>query len=308
MSIIFGPINSRRFGISLGIDLSPNKKQCNFDCLYCELKSAKKIDRYEDITPLEEILTAIKESLYNHSNIDVITITANGEPTLYPYLRELILEINRIKGDIKTLILSNGSTINNMEVQESLMLFDIVKLSLDCATSKCLKKLDRVYKDIKIENIKKGMLDFRKKFKKIFIIEILIVKGINNKDREIEELNKFLLKLNPTRIDIGTIDRPPAYDIEALSYKELRDVSFKFNHSLPIYIVSRKETTENPSFYTQDEIINILKKRPLTEDDIKLLFNKESRKLVKNMLADNRLKMIRSFKQNFFIVNNFLFS
>jgi replication-associated recombination protein RarA len=67
-------------------------------------------------------------------------------------------------------------------------------------------------------------------------------------------------------------------------------------------------TTENPSFYTQDEIINILKKRPLTEDDIKLLFNKESRKLVKNMLADNRLKMIRSFKQNFFIVNNFLFS
>ena len=304
MNIIFGPINSRRFGKSLGIDLSPSKKQCNFDCLYCELEPAKTMGEYKDIISVEDIIKAVKNALITHQDIDVITITANGEPTLYPHLKELMEELNKIKGDIKSLILSNGSTISNKKVQEALMLFDTVKLSLDCATAKCLKRLDRAYDNINIKSIKNGMIEFKKEFKKPFIIEILIVKTINDKDSEIEELNKFLLKLNPTRVDIGTIDRPPAYSVEALSYEELRDISLKFNESLPIYIASRKKVTKSPSCYTKEEIIDTIKKRPLTEDDIDVLFDKNSKDIVKDMLKNNQLKVINSSGYGFFVINS----
>jgi wyosine [tRNA(Phe)-imidazoG37] synthetase (radical SAM superfamily) len=304
MNIIFGPVNSRRFGKSLGVDLSPSKKQCNFDCLYCELEPSKTINEYEDILSVDEIIKAISKALLIHTDISVITITANGEPTLYPYLYELMIEINKIKKDIKTLILSNGSTINSPKVQRALKLFDMVKLSLDCATQKCLKKLDRAYSDIKIEDIKEGMLDFRKKYKNSLIIEILFVKNINNKDKEIEELNKFLLELNPTRVDIGTIDRPPAYKVEALTYEELRDISLKFNPKLPIYIVSRKKVVSKPSFYSKEEIIDTIKKRPLTWDDIEVLFDEKSKKIIKEMIKNNQLKIISSSGYDFFVLNS----
>ena len=106
MNLIFGPIPSRRFGVSLGIDLSPNIKQCNFDCLYCELDFAKTISKQTQVVSVKDIITQLKIALQDHKNIDVITFTANGEPTLYPYLSQLIDEVDKIKGDIKTLILS----------------------------------------------------------------------------------------------------------------------------------------------------------------------------------------------------------
>jgi len=291
MNIIFGPINSRRFGKSLGIDLSPSKKQCNFDCLYCELEPAKTVDRYIDIISVDEIIDEVKKALETHKDIDVITITANGEPTLYPYLYDLMVEINRIKGDIKTLILSNGSTIYEPKVQEALMLFDSVKLSLDCATNRCLKRLDRAYSDISIENIKEGMLNFRKRYLNPLIIEILFVKNINNKADEIASLDNLLIELNPTRIDIGTIDRPPAYQVEPLSYEELRDISLQFSPELPIYIASRKKVMSKPSSYSKEEIIDTIKKRPLTQDDISVLFDEKSKTIIKELIDNAQLKL-----------------
>jgi wyosine [tRNA(Phe)-imidazoG37] synthetase (radical SAM superfamily) len=303
MNIIFGPVNSRRFGKSLGIDLSPSKKQCNFDCLYCELEPAKTINKYIDIISVDEIIDEVKKALDTYKDIDVITITANGEPTLYPYLYDLMVELNSIKGDIKSLILSNGSTIYEPKVQDALMLFDSVKLSLDCATNKCLKRLDRAYSDISIEDIKKGMLEFSKKYNNPLIIEILFVKNINDKLDEIDKLNEFLIKLNPTRVDIGTIDRPPAYKVESLSYEELREISLKFNPALPIYIASRKKVTTKPSSYNRDEIRDTIRKRPLTQDDIDVLFDGKSKELIKDMLNNEELKITNSSGYDFFVLN-----
>ncbi len=140
MKTIFGPINSRRFGKSLGVDLSPKSKQCNFDCLYCELKSSNVVDSYQESIEVDEVISEVRNALKRYKDIDFITITANGEPTLYPDLKELIQKLNSIKGDIKTLILSNGSTIYKRDTQEALKLLDVVKLSLDCATKRCFKK------------------------------------------------------------------------------------------------------------------------------------------------------------------------
>jgi len=301
MNILFGPVNSRRFGKSLGIDLSPSKKQCNFDCLYCELEPAKTMESYEDVVSVEEIMEVLNGSLAEHQDIDALTVTANGEPTLYPHLSELMNEINIIKGNIKTLILSNASMIHSDKTQKALMKFDTVKLSLDCATSRCLKRLDRADKSIDIESIKEGMLLFRSKFSKALIIEILMVKGINDSPEEIEKLNEYLLKLNPTRIDIGTIDRPPAYKVEALSYEDLRKISLLFDSTLPIYIASRKKVVEKPSSYTQKDILDTIKKRPLTQEDVDVLFDDPSKERLKILIEKQEIGTINSSGYDFFV-------
>ena len=289
MNIIFGPIHSRRFGKSLGIDLSPSKKQCNYDCVYCELAPAQTMSSYSDILPVDDILKAVEESLSTHTDIDVLTITANGEPTLYPHLLELIRGIDSIKGNTKTLILSNGSTILEPKVREALLLIDTVKLSLDCATQKCIKKIDRVDSSVSLDNIKQGMLKFSSLTKNPLIIEILIVEGINDKPREIEELNRFLLKLNPTRIDLGTIDRPPAYRVKSVSYDRLRELSMLFDSSLSLHITQRKVVEASPSPYNKDEIKATIKKRPLTKDDISILFDTQSQILLEELLSSGQI-------------------
>jgi wyosine [tRNA(Phe)-imidazoG37] synthetase (radical SAM superfamily) len=291
-NIIFGPVLSRRFGKSLGIDLSPSKKQCNFDCLYCELKPAKTVDSYSDILSVKDIITALKNALRKHQNIDVITLTANGEPTLYPYLNELIDEIDKIKGDIKTLILSNGATIEKKEVQKALVKLDIVKLSLDCVDAQCLKKLDRASKSIDIDTIKRGMLEFKDIYKGALIIEILFVKNINDDTQNISGLNEYLLKLQPSRIDISSIDRPPAYDVKGLQYEELLMLSKKFDRNLPIYIASRKNIPKSPQSYSDDEILTTLNNRPLTGDDMEVLFDDETIMRVEKLLRLAKIKKI----------------
>ena len=280
----FGPIISRRFGKSLGIDLSPNKKICNYDCLYCELEKAKTTDSYESAPDISDILSDIKYSLKIHPDIDVLTITANGEPTLYPYLYELIEEIDKIKNGAKTLILSNGSTISNDRVQKALQKLDIVKLSLDCATQKCIKKIDRIHKGIYIDDIKSGMLKFSKSYRGNLIIEILVVAGINDKEDEFKALNEFLTILKPTRIDIGTIDRPPAYNVKSVSYSRLYELSQILDSSLYVNVVARgKHIDTTPSFYSRDEILQTISRRPLTEDDVEILFNDKSKHILREL-------------------------
>jgi len=290
--VIFGPIHSRRFGKSLGVDLSPGKKQCNFDCLYCELDPAKTMDSYDDVVSVEEITTAIKSALKEHHDIDFITLTANGEPTLYPHLSKLIDEINTFKGTTKTLILTNAANIDDLKVQDALLKLDEVKLSLDCATQKCLQKLDRSHTGIDVENIKAGMLAFKKRYKGPLIIEILIVKTLNDSKKEIAKLNEYLLKLDPTRIDIGTIDRPPAFDVQPVTYQTLLDISHLFDASLPVYIASRKKADISASSYNNEEILETLSKRPLTAEDIEALFDKESQKRVENLLIKEKIKRV----------------
>jgi len=288
-SIIFGPVHSRRFGRSLGIDLSPNTKQCNYDCVYCELDPAKTMDGYSDVLPVSDIITAVQEALLHHGDIDVLTITANGEPTLYPHLLKLIQEINAIKGDTKTLILSNGSTISDPKIREALLLIDTVKLSLDCATQKCLKKIDRIHTGITIEDIQQGMLAFKAQTTHPLIIEILVVAGINDKESEIEALNSYLRKLQPDRIDLGTIDRPPAYRVEPISYERLRELSLCFDPTLSVHITQRKRVNSKPSSYDTESILATLHKRPLTPDDITILFDTQSQIQLQKLLSEGKI-------------------
>jgi len=301
-NIIFGPIPSRRFGKSLGIDLSPTIKQCNFDCVYCELKPAKPKTNYREILPVSEILQAVREGLSEYSDIDVLTVTANGEPTLYPYLQELVEGLDTLKGDTRLLILSNASTIDRPEVRRALLRFDTVKLSLDCATPRCFKRIDRPVASIDLEAIQKGMIDFRRDYRGALIVEILVVEGINDKAEEIEALNRYLLRLKPDRIDLGTIDRPPAYSVRPVTYKKLRELSFLFEATLPVHITSRQDIGNIiPSSYTDEEILHTLAKRPLTPEDIRLLFDQKSKDRLKKLLDEGEIGVLKNNGVNFYI-------
>lgn len=300
MSTIFGPIPSRRFGVSLGIDLSSIGKQCNFDCLYCELSPMKAMEHQHTITPVETIITDLTVALSNHPAIDVITLTANGEPTMYPHLRELTDHIDTIKGDIQTLILSNSACLSDPNIFEALLKLDQVKLSLDAATPETFKKIDRPAEGITIETIIQSITRFADCFHGKLFLEILFVKGVNDSLCEIEALNGALMGIPCTRIDIGTIDRPPAYNVQGLRFDELYALSCHFDPLLPIHIVSRTHATANASAYSEEEILTTLDKRPLTTDDIHALMDDDSRQRFESLVEHGKIISVERSNVLFF--------
>lgn len=280
--IIFGPIHSRRFGMSLGVDLSPAIKQCNFDCLYCELAPMATVEKQSISVSVEAIIEALQPHL--HDKIDVITLTANGEPTLYPDLERLIDAINAIKEEKQTLILSNAAALTDARVFNALLKLDQVKLSLDAVTPEIFKKIDRPHKTIDVNAIVTKVIEFSQCFKGKLFMEILFVHTLNDTAEEIAKLNDVMLKIDASRIDIGTIDRPPAYPVSGVSYKELYEIALRFDKALPIHIASRIHAEPNNAFYTPQEICNTLDKRPLTQEDINLLFDEATQESLKTLL------------------------
>ena len=280
----FGPVNSRRFGISLGIDLSPDIKSCNFDCVYCELKGAKPVSFIPNPPKVEDIISQVKEALKKFKDIDVITITSNGEPTLYDKLDSLVDKLNMIKEKKKLLILSNGSTICDKSIQHTLSKIDIVKLSLDCATQKCFKKVDRALKGIEIEKLYNCMIDFSKNFSYQLVIEVLLVKSINDNIDEIKKINNILQLIKPDRVDIGTIDRPPAYKVQPVNEEKINEL-VKYFTNLPISIIYKNKPLKKEDF-DKNEIIQLLSHRPQSQFDIENFFSNDSKTILNKLLEE----------------------
>lgn len=294
MEIVFGPIISRRFGRSLGVDLSPYVKQCNFDCVYCELSYAKKVDKYEKILPLDELIECVKNAISKHQNIDVLTMTANGEPTLYPYLGDFMKAIKPyIPQNIKTLILSNGSLFGESNVQEALRLFDIVKFSLDSIEDSSFKKVDRPHSSIKLETLLQGIRSFAesRNLSQMLVCEILIVKDINDDKSTLVKLAEFLREIGVDRVDLSTIDRPPAYDVKALDSSELQKISKLFD-GLFVTLPQRKDSKIIESMnINEDSLLQLIKRRPLSVNEAKNILNEQSMKILQKLLAESRLKI-----------------
>jgi wyosine [tRNA(Phe)-imidazoG37] synthetase (radical SAM superfamily) len=297
--LVFGPITSRRFGQSLGIDLSPDTKQCNFDCVYCELKGAKPTDSIKNPPKVSDIIKEVKEALEKYNDLDVITLTANGEPTLYPYLKDLIKELHAIKKNSKLLILSNGATSTCKDTREILKDIDIVKLSLDCATQKCFKKIDRPLKGLHVERIIEGIREFRKIYDKELVLEILVVAGINDKEEEFLALKEACKTIKPDRIDIGSIDRPPAYDVKGVSTQKLKELA-SILEGLPVSIAYKRDYSEEKRDFSKVEILNMIDKRPQSFDDVHVSFSVNSKKLLNELIDEGLLQIVNVAGVNFY--------
>ncbi|MDR3178323.1 MAG: radical SAM protein [Campylobacteraceae bacterium] len=302
-NFIFGPVQSRRFGLSLGVDLSPDKKQCNFDCLYCELKGAKTTDVIQNPPLIREVVDELKSSLVKFPDIDVITITANGEPTLYPHLKELAGEINALKNKKKLLILSNAACIYDKKVQNALLEFDIVKLSLDAVTPKIFKKLNRPHNSVSLERMIEGLREFGEAFKNELVLEILVVKDFNDTRDEFIALNGIINEIAPSRVDISTIDRPSAYKVNAASYETLEILSREIKN-IPVMIAKRGELAKTALSLNEDEIMQLLKMRPQSEEDVKNILDEESKKRLQSLLENRQIKLINAAGINFYKLDN----
>ncbi|ECL3772359.1 radical SAM protein [Campylobacter coli] len=290
MKILFGPINSRRFGRSLGIDLSPSKKQCNFDCVYCELEAQKPQEKQDEIVSVEEIILEVQGALEKNVPFDFLTLTANGEPSLYPHLDELISSLRKIAKDKKLLILSNGTVVLDQDKFNTLLKLDVVKFSLDSAISKTFYRIDRALKNINLEKMIEKMAEFKTQFKGDLVMEILVVKDLNDNEEEFIALNQALAKIAPLRVDLSTIDRPPAYAVKKISEERLLELS-KLITSTPVLLPKRHYEGEKLNF-NEEELLKMLHLRSQSEIDIENKLDKTSQLLLDKLIKEEKVKIL----------------
>ncbi|KAA6227192.1 MULTISPECIES: radical SAM protein [unclassified Campylobacter] len=290
MKLVFGPVNSRRFGLSLGVDLSPFTKQCNFDCVYCELSPKKPMIAQNQVVEVDEILKQINDTLKSGVEFDFLTLTANGEPSLYPHLKELILSLKKSLKNKKILILSNGTAVLDENKFNTLLLFDVVKFSLDSAIQKTFYRIDRALKEINLELLIKKMADFQRTFKGELVMEILVVKGLNDNEKEFLALNKALAKIKPLRVDISSIDRPPAYAVKRVSEERLNELATLIN-SVPVLIAKRTYNKQSLEF-SKEELLKSLHLRPQSELDINALFSDKSKQNLELLIKEEKIKIL----------------
>ena len=298
MQIVFGPVSSRRFGVSLGIDLSPAQKCCNFDCVYCELTAAKPVAEIENSPSVEQVIAEVKAALAVHPHIDVITLTANGEPTLYPDLARLVRELNLIKGPAKTLILSNGSGVLNPQICGALKGLDIVKFSLDSAVQKAFARIDRSGDNIDAGELVAAMAKFRREFKGELVLEILVIKGLNDTKAEFEALNAAINQILPVRVDISTIDRPPAYPVKGVSRELLYELAQQIS-GVPCVIASAKYGDEKLEF-SKEGLLELVKRRPQSENDVTNSFSEGSKQNLLELLVGGKIKIVNAAGTKFY--------
>jgi len=208
---LVGPIISRRLGVSLGIDLIPSKT-CSFDCLYCEITKTnnKTIERKEYINA-DKILLELTDYLNSGKKTpDYITFSGSGEPTLNSKLGYIIKKIKKIT-DIPVAVITNSSIINRKDVRDELINADLIIPSLDAVTDSVFKKIDLPHKDIKINDIIKGLIELRKEYEGQIWLEVLVLKNYNDSIEEIKKIAEVAKKIKPNKIQINTLDRAPAY-------------------------------------------------------------------------------------------------
>ena len=205
---LFGPVPSRRLGMSLGVDLVP-KKVCSLDCVYCEVgkTTERSIDRKEYINS-DCIKDELKHYFEHNPAPDYITITASGEPTLNLYLGEIIDFIKEAKPNMSIAVITNGTLLYDKKVRESLMKADLLLPSLDAATPAVFNKINRPAKGLTIESCIQGLISLGKEFKGIIWLEIFILPGYNDSETELNELKKAILQINPDSVQLNTLDRP----------------------------------------------------------------------------------------------------
>lgn len=283
---VFGPVLSKRLGNSLGIDVIPHKT-CSYNCIYCQLGSeGNTITDLTNYYSVDEIIYELKEALLNNKNIDYITFTGSGEPTLYKDLKKLIYEIKQIT-DIPVCIITNGSLLYKQEMRSNLLLADLIIPSLDAGNEETFKLIDNPNKKIDFDKMVEGLIEFKKVFKGEYWLEIFLLKDINDNEDELDDIIKIVKKIKPDRIQLITATRRVANEkAKALSDEELKKVKKYFNSKCDIEIdipnISENHKG-NTRILTEEDIVNFLIRQPDTAYIIAKSFNENERK-VKELL------------------------
>jgi wyosine [tRNA(Phe)-imidazoG37] synthetase (radical SAM superfamily) len=210
--IAFGPIPSRRLRRSLGINNIP-PKVCTYPCVYCQLgrtisMQATRSSFYEPREVFKAVQNKVQKAKKAAESVDYLTFVPDGEPTLDARLGREI-ELLRPLG-IKIAVITNSSLIYLLGVRRDLMKADWVSLKLDTTREEIWRRLDRPYRKLQLAAILEGMLEFAEDFKGELVTETMLVQGVNDCDRHLEEVADFLAQLRPARAYLSIPTRPPA--------------------------------------------------------------------------------------------------
>jgi wyosine [tRNA(Phe)-imidazoG37] synthetase (radical SAM superfamily) len=298
MKYVYGPVPSRRLGFSLGVDIVPYKA-CTLDCIYCQLgRTTRKVIKRKPYTPNEEIFKEIRVFLNKRNNIDFITFSGSGEPTLNSEIGGLIRLIKGVKEitSIPVAILTNGTLLFMKDVQKDLLEADVVLPSLDAASQHIFKRINRPHNFLNIESIINGLKGFRKIFCGQIWLEIMLIKGFNDDSKELLQIKKALSEIQPDKVHLNTVIRPPSEKYASpLNPDEMRAARDLLGEGCEIiaefhgkgYVGKRD---------LKGAIIEMTKRRPMTITDIANLFGLSEANATKMMEGLNVKGLIREIK------------
>ena len=268
---LFGPVASRRLGVSLGVDIMPSKV-CNLNCIYCECGSTTtlSVERREWV-PAAEVIAELSGFLAQSPRLDVVTITGSGEPTLNTGLGTIIGFLKKSHSRYATALLTNGTLFTLPDVRESASLFDYVLPSLDAVSRDVFKKVNRPHGGLDNKKIIEGLARFSREYKGALWLEVFIAPGINDSAEELILLKKAINEIGPARVQLNTLDRPGACDcVIPASAERLLEIA-EFFKPLAVEILSRQYTAPAPLLAggaLEPAILATLQRRPSTIEDL----------------------------------------
>ena len=302
---LFGPVPSRRLGISLGVDLVP-LKTCTLNCIYCECGRTTNLTlerkEYVPFTTVKEELTFY---FANNPKPDYITFSGSGEPTLNSRIGDVLRFIENQSPDISVALLTNGTLFSEKQVREDVKDASVVIPSLDAATEKIFKKINRPSPHLQVDTIIDGLVRFRKEYSGQIWLEIFIVSGMNDTEHELTALKQAIEKIEPDQVQLNTLDRPgPVSTLRAATRQELERVLDFWqleNVSVIADVPERKDLLAYRKD-TESAILGTIARRPCTLKDLSEILGlkiNEVNKYLDVLEADGKIKIVKQ-KRGFF--------
>lgn len=240
--IVFGPMKSRRFGSSLGVNVLPTKaKFCNFDCAYCELGwtnyNKEDIQMPKPSEVVTELIRKVELLIERGTTIDNITFAGNGEPTLHPQFEEIIEDVLLVRDvylpESKVSVLTNATMLHREPIRKALMAVDTCMFKIDAGTQKLFEEVNRPQGHISLQNIEDQIKGFPGKT----IVQSMFVRGTvhgqqidNTTPEAIESWRDSLNRVNPDEVVIYSLDRPtPEAGLAKLEVEELNQIASFLN-------------------------------------------------------------------------------
>ena len=222
MKTVYGPVPSWRLGKSLGIDLISSEKVCSFDCIYCQLgeKDEKTVKRRKFVET-QKIKSNLLDALDVVKNVDIITFSGMGEPTLASNLKEVIETVREIS-DLPLAILTNSSLLHTRDVQNALNRVEKVIAKLDAPNEDLLQQINRPHPTISFLQILKGITEFRRRYDGELELQMMFT---DENKQHAKELARLAAKIKPERVDINTPLRPsPTKPLSKSEIKEITEI------------------------------------------------------------------------------------
>ena len=212
---VFGPVSSRRLGVSLGVDLVP-LKSCPLDCIYCEARATTLLTmERKEYVPVDRVIEELNDILVTAPELDFITFSGSGEPTLNSRIGDVIRFVKRDFPQYKICLLTNGLLLGDRELQADIAGIDLLIPSLDGSNAAEYEKINRPVSSMPFEKFTGILKDYLPQAPMPVHLELFIVPGVNDSEMSIARFAELIRTLKVDRIQLNTLDRPGAVaDIE----------------------------------------------------------------------------------------------